>query len=318
MSLEVLKKKTMNSNPRVAPISGSNNGSFGFSLNGTYRGSRTIYDINSPNSSVCANEPDVVKTTVMNTRGLLSKRLRGIERIPPVAPIRTNSANGSCGMGDIIEPAYSIDTQYWSNCNLNKFCTGPLSVNWVKKPIIPHGNQGIYIENIVKINGNSNNQNPCDSTKSFNGILGVLNLDGSLAGQGQSGCHHNYLSLSETELELLVKSHSIMPFYNSCKISEDRTPVRGIEKWTAVSKTRHCTNISKPGITTIDYGTYISRRLKINNYIPSQLECNLPQPTLLNVMSCRAGDNDKYWNNNIPPTAQYPYNSLSPSLTVLP
>ena len=312
MSLEVLKKKTMNGNPRVAPISGSNYGPFGFSLNGTYRGNRAISDINKPNSSVCANEPNVVKTTVMNTRGLLSKRLRGTERIPPVAPIRTIPANGSCGMGNIIEPAYSIETQYWSNCNLNKFCTGPLSVNWVKKPIIPNGNQGIYIENIVKINGNSNNLIPCESTKSFNGILGVLDLSGSLAGQGQSGCRNNYLKLSETELELLVKSHSIMPFYNSCKNSEDRTPIQGIDKWTAVSKTRHCTNISKPGITTIDYGTYISRRLKINNYIPPQLECNLPQPKLLNVTSCRAGNDDYSWNNNIPPTLQYPNNPILP------
>ena len=38
MSLAVLKRKTSNGNPRIAPISGSNNGTFGFSLNGTRRG----------------------------------------------------------------------------------------------------------------------------------------------------------------------------------------------------------------------------------------------------------------------------------------
>ena len=38
MSIAVLKRKTLNGNPRLAPISGSDNGNFGFSLNGTRRG----------------------------------------------------------------------------------------------------------------------------------------------------------------------------------------------------------------------------------------------------------------------------------------
>ena len=37
MSIAALKRKTLNGNPRLAPISGSNNGKFGFSLNGTRR-----------------------------------------------------------------------------------------------------------------------------------------------------------------------------------------------------------------------------------------------------------------------------------------
>ena len=45
MSLAVLKKKTMNGNPRQAPISGSNNGTFGFSLGYHYvaKENDTIY-----------------------------------------------------------------------------------------------------------------------------------------------------------------------------------------------------------------------------------------------------------------------------------
>ena len=86
MSLAVLKKKTLNGNPRQAPISGSNNGKFGFSLNGTRRGNHMGRETNlapgpmtgpsqmiptSPSyptgpgiyghvASVCTNDPTVV------------------------------------------------------------------------------------------------------------------------------------------------------------------------------------------------------------------------------------------------------------------
>ena len=357
MSLAVLKKKTMNGNPRQAPISGSNNGTFGFSLNGTRRGNHTGRETNlapgamtgapqmigpTPSnptgpgiyghpSSVCTNDPTVVKTTVMNTRGMLAKRLRGIERIPPMAPIRSiMPENGSCPsngepanscgceMGGIIEPTNSINTQYWSKCDLNKFCTGPLSVNWVKNPIVPSGNQSIYIERIVKINGNSTSKHACDSTKSFSGIMGVLDLSGLLAVQNvpQGGNTNSRLNLSEKQLEALVKSHSIMPFHSLCRRANidipvelrncaDRTPVRGMENWTATGRNIVTSNTAKPGITTVDYGTYISRRLKINNYIPPQLACNMPQPQPNLAVTCRKTVFDSYWNNNIPPGVQW-------------
>ena len=358
MSLAVLKKKTMNGNPRQAPISGSNNGTFGFSLNGTRRGNHTGRETNlapgamtgSPQmigptpsnptgpgiyghpSSVCTNDPTVVKTTVMNTRGMLAKRLRGIERIPPMAPIRSiMPENGSCPsngepanscgceMGGIIEPTNSLNTQYWSKCDLNKFCTGPLSVNWVKNPIVPSGNQSIYIERIVKINGKSTSKHACDSTKSFSGIMGVLDLSGLLAVQNvPQGCNTNSrLNLSEKQLEALVKSHSIMPFHSLCRRANidipvelrncaDRTPVRGMENWTATGRNIVTSNTAKPGITTVDYGTYISRRLKINNYIPPQLACNMPQPQPNLAVTCRKTPYNSYWNNNIPPSIQWP------------
>lgn len=370
MSLAVLKRKTMNGNPRQAPISGSNNGTFGFSLNGTRRGNHTGRETNlapgamtgTPQmiastaskptgpgiyghpSSVCANDPTVVKTTVMNTRGMLAKRLRGIERIPPMAPIRArmpknNSCplNGqdsnSCGceMGGIIEPAYSAATQYWSKCDLNKFCTGPLSVNWVKPELVPNKNQGLYIERIVKINGNSNSKHGCNSTKSFNGIVGILDISGLLAVQNvPQGCNTNSkLNLSETELEALVKSHSIMPFHSLCRRANldiplhlrncaNRTPVRGMENWTATGRNIVTNNTAKPGITTVDYGTYISRRLKINNYIPPQLACNMPQPQPNLAVTCRKTPYNSYWNNNIPPNVQWPagpFTNLSFTIT---
>ncbi|ALH23314.1 hypothetical protein ceV_408 [Chrysochromulina ericina virus CeV-01B] len=358
MSLAVLKRKTMHGhNPRLAPISGSNNGTFGFSLNGTRRGNHTGRETNlapgamtgSPQmigptssnptgpgiyghpSSVCTNDPTVVKTTVMNTRGMLAKRLRGIERIPPMAPIRNiMPENGSCPsngepanscgceMGGIIEPTNSINTQYWSKCYLNKFCTGPLSVNWVKPEIVPNGNQSTYIERIVKINGKTTSKHGCNSTKSFNGIIGVLDLSGLLAIQNvPQGCNTNSkLNLSEKQLEALVTSHSIMPFHSLCRRANldiplhlrncaNRTPVSGMENWTATGRNIVTSRTAKPGITTIDYGTYISRRLKINNYIPPQLGCNMPQPQPNLAVSCRKTPYNSYWNNNIPPSVQW-------------
>jgi len=52
--------------------------------------------------------------------------------------------------------------------------------------------QSIYIERIVKINGKSTSKHACDSTKSFNGIMGVLDLSGLLAVQNvPQGCNTN-------------------------------------------------------------------------------------------------------------------------------
>jgi len=113
MSIAALKRKTLNGNPRLAPISGSNNGSFGFSLNGTRRnigrvgvtnlapGAQTgptqmiasvpghITNNNAINghpSSCCTNDENVVKPSVINTRGMLSRRLKCL---PPQPEWRT-------------------------------------------------------------------------------------------------------------------------------------------------------------------------------------------------------------------------------------
>ena len=121
MSIAVLKRKTLNGNPRLAPISGSNNGRFGFSLNGTRRNigvvgvtnlapgaqsgptqmiESTPSNITNPNgitghpTSCCTNDIDVVKPSVINTRGMLSRRLKCL---PPQPDWRTctNCTSGS-------------------------------------------------------------------------------------------------------------------------------------------------------------------------------------------------------------------------------
>lgn len=82
MSIAALKRKTMNGNPRMAPISGSNNGPLGFALNGTRRISGVVGNTNlaSRGSSksiympCCANDSNTIKPSVKNTKGMLSVR----------------------------------------------------------------------------------------------------------------------------------------------------------------------------------------------------------------------------------------------------
>lgn len=313
MSIAVLKRKTFTNNPREAPISGIAGGStFGFSLNGSRRingiGKETNLapgamtgpqqliatslskptgpGINGRSSSVCTNDPTVVKTTVMNTRGMLAKRLRGIERIPPMAPVRQffdcNSNECGCGMGDIISPAPE-----YQQCN--KKCDGPLTKNWVKNPTVPNGTQGLYIQRVVKINGNTNSEDACDETKSFRGIIGVLDSKGFDAINQLPQGRNTFGGLSKNEIESLVKSHSIMPFTTLCERRNrdidinvrncaQFKPLRGIESFQQRKTVNRAGNISKPGISTIDYGTYINRRLLINNYLPPQRLCDVPIP----------------------------------------
>ena len=147
-------------------------------------------------AAVCTNDETVVKTTVINTRGMLSRRLRGIKKQVPVAPIRqvlTTSLNCrepsacGCGTGQIIVPAYHVETQYFPECEKNNTqqCTGPLSVNWVKANSNGNGalefSAGEYIREIAL-----RNQCPVDAIKetsfgpleSYNGksVLGVIGI----------------------------------------------------------------------------------------------------------------------------------------------
>ena len=264
-------------------------------------------------SSVCTNDPTVVKTTVMNTRGMLARKLRGIQRIPPIAPERSD--NG-CSMGQIIKPPQNefipCSEKNWPNST----CIGPLTQNWVKKPTVPNGNQGDYIERIVKINGNSTSEHGCNSTKSFNGIIGVLKKAGFEAiNMIPQGCNTSG-KIPENELEILVQSDSIIPFNTLCERSNINiplnlrncsqfTPNRGIESFQQTKTVTKVGNFAKPGINTVDYGTYLSRQLKINKNLPQQLECNQPQPDPNLVVSCSKTPYNNYWNNNITPSLQY-------------
>ena len=148
MSIAALKRKTLNGNPRLAPISGSNNGNFGFSLNGTRRNIGSVgvtnlapgaqtgptqmissslgnitnnYGISGYATSCCGNDENIVKPSVINTRGMLSRR---INCLPPQPEYR--SCNG-CNSGN--NPP--------SGC-----------YNWVKKQLYS-GDQGEYIKNVV-------------------------------------------------------------------------------------------------------------------------------------------------------------------------
>ena len=342
MSLAVLKRKTFTNNPREAPISGKAGGSnFGFSLNGTRRGNHMGRETNlapgamtgSPQliastpsnptgpglyghpASVCTNDPTVVKTTVMNTRGMLARKLRGIERIPPMAPVRAQvNCSGQdphscgCNMGDIIEEA-----QPYISCSDKQInCVGPLTQNWVKHPSIPNGNQGEYIHRIVRVGGRHRpHKGPClDSTKSYNGIIGILNAEALEAIQTNSqGCSTNG-SLPKNVVNELVKSNSIMPFTSLCERMNinipvefrnctNRTPVRGIESWrTNYRSKRNTFPITKPGINTVDYGTYLRRGLLVNNNLPSK-GCHMPRPNP--DLNTNCGKNTNTWNVNVTP-----------------
>lgn len=356
MSLAVLKRKTLTNNPREAPNSGIAGGSpFGFSLNGTRRGNYTGRETNlapgamtgptqiigssraNPTgpgiyghpSSVGTNDPTVVKTTVMNTKGMLARKLRGIERIPPMAPVRAivpedchgNPNACGCGMGEVIAPApeyIPCSEKNWPNAT----CVGPLTQNWVKNPTVPNGNQSIYIERIVKINGNSRSKSGCNSTKSFNGIIGVLDMSGLEAISNiPQGCNTSG-KLSQDVIDLLVNTKSIMPFDTLCNRSNREIPLHlrnctqftpnpGIESFQQTKTVTKVGTFSKPGINTVDYGTYINRRLKIINYLPPQLGCNKPQPDPNVIVSCSKTSYNNYWNNNITPNIQWPYNKFT-------
>ena len=339
MSIAVLKRKTFTNNPREAPMSGK----VGFSLNGSLRGNyigqanlafrskhKNKNSGNAYTSTVCNNDPTVLKTTVMNTRGMLSKRLKGIERVYSLAPTRRLLDNEECGcsMGEIIQQAPPF-----KNCVVRSG-VGPLSQNWVKHPANPNGDQGIYIEKIIKLNrknSTSNSSNSCiiNTEKSYNGIVGILDITGYNTIQRLKKRYNVQKFLSQEEIDELVKNNSIVPFTNltnsnrsSCFDIDNINFIPCITKYKSTKKS--CTNasiniikITKPGITTVDYGTYISKRLQERKFISPQFECNKPHPIPETMFKCNTNsyskgwnnNNSKNWNNNITPSKQIVYNT---------
>ena len=331
MSIAVLKKKAFTNNPREAPLSGRT----GFSLHGTLRGNyigegNLAFRNKHKNktgvaysTAVCNNDPAVLKTTVMNTRGMLSKKLKGIERIYSLAPLRENYENEVCGcsMGKIIEPA-----QPYISCGGTIGCVGPLSQNWVKHPTNPNGDQGMYIEKIVKLNRKKSTSVSCvvnyvNETKSYNGIVGILTLEGYNAMQQVRQRYNLQKYLSQEQITELVTTNAIVPFTNSgssnCSDINNITFIPCVTKYKSTKKP--CTSlnsitITKPGITTIDYGTYISKRLQEKKFISPQQECNKSQPNPDTFINCGSASG---WNNNITPQKQITYNSTLNSWTFL-
>jgi hypothetical protein len=256
----------------------------------------------------------------MNTRGMLSKRLKGIERVYSLAPTRQLLSNEECGcsMGKILQQAPPF-----KNCVVRSG-VGPLSQNWVKQPINPNGDQGMYIEKILKLN----RQSKCiiNAEKSYNGIVGILDITGYNTIQ-QLGQRYNVQKfLSQTQIDELVNKNSIVPFTNlanksSCNDIDNITFIPCITKYKSTkkscSKTINIIKISKPGITTVDYGTYISKRLQERKFITPEVECNKPQPVPQTMFKCNTnsysqGSNNAYsksWNNNITPNKQIVFNA---------
>ena len=82
MSIYTLKRKTLNGNPRLSPISGNN--PLGFALNGTRRikgivgetnlGSHKIPNLGSHQNCCTSNSNEIIKKSVKNTKGMLSSR----------------------------------------------------------------------------------------------------------------------------------------------------------------------------------------------------------------------------------------------------
>ena len=249
MSIAVLKRKTMNGNPRLAPISGAHNGSFGFSLNGTRRnigrvgehlapggmsGPRAldtsesylgdkIYTtprINGHVSSCCTNDTSVVKPSVINTRGMLSRRRNCLTGGKEAC---TNCTN--CEVGN---PPYGC-------------------YNWVKNPLYS-GEQGQYIERLVRAVFKGKTGFDCHETK-----------------YGPNGLFID-LSCNKPICECIHKSQFI-----TCIVCGPKRSTSGSQEWAPgiwPCKRQNLLTMAKPGIRTVDYGTYMHKGLMKKNCLP--------------------------------------------------
>ena len=227
----------------------------------------------SPGTTNCTNNENIVKQSVMNTKGMLAKKLRGT---PPL--------NSSC-----------------------KGNNGPLSVNWVKNSSTVDHTQGNYIRNNVAINGNKLDASGCNLFKSFNGIIGVLDQEGFNAiNRLPQGCNPSS-NLPASEMQRLIDNKSIMPNQSLCAHHQVKNNLT-IDNLTRKIK---CTT-AKPGITTVNAGDYIKRKLLINKHIPWQQQktlCNEPQPNPAISATCGKTNSNDLWNNNIKPSDQAYYDS---------
>jgi hypothetical protein len=227
MSIAVLKRKTMNGNPRMGPVSGSNNGPI-FSLNGTRRnigrigehlapgamtGPTSNYSghigIHGHESSCCTNDPNVVKPSVMNTRGMLSRRLNCLTGAKPGCINCTN-----CEAGNPPGGCY----------------------NWVKKPLYD-GEQGHYTERAVRHH--------------------VKGKTGLCVYENKYGPNGLVMDMSCNNRPACLCIHKPAEIWNGVGTA-------GI--WPC--KRQNLLNIAKPGIRTVDYGTYMSHMVHPNKCLP--------------------------------------------------
>lgn len=106
MSIAILKKKTFKGgNPRLDPISGK--GKNGFALNGTLRNQGNVGQSIFENIGegylglCCTNDPNVVKPSVINTKGMLAMR-----------KIKNCSEKGNKCPKDIVQLSVETQNQY--------------------------------------------------------------------------------------------------------------------------------------------------------------------------------------------------------------
>lgn len=138
MSIVALKRKTLNGNPRMAPISGCNAGSLGFSLNGTRRNIGLVGPTNlgSTGKSCCTNDSNVIKPSVKTTKGMLTVRY-------------INCAGTGVCYKNIVQPMNSYNLQHKSaECYLPPKLTTEICVNTCKHPYI--GGKNVFKGNYTK------------------------------------------------------------------------------------------------------------------------------------------------------------------------
>jgi hypothetical protein len=199
-----------------------------------------------------------------------------------------------CSMGSIITPAHD-----YVPCTraADMTCVGPLTQNWVKKHIVSNGDQSQYIEKIVKIVGKQSHLD-CDientnNSKSFNGIIGVLDLSGLEAIKQYYKGSYTSGRLPENVINSLSSSKSIIPFSSSCNKPDLCTgfkPNDGIETFQQTKTINKSGNFSKPGIVTVNYSNYINKRL-LNNKKIGIGSCNEPNPNPNKYARCNTQKN---------------------------
>ena len=302
MSIVAMKRKANNNNPRLGPASGRGKNNF-FSINGTRRNvggvgptnlapraqtgpSQLIPSssslptgpgINGRPSSVCTNDPTVVKSSVINTKGMLSRRLNGLSRNPPSAPDRLNN---QCSYGPIITPATQLDDCPDRTCN-------PI---WVKQPIIPNGNQQEYIETFVSMRGGISYQGGCN-------VPGLACIEAGIA---------NGLSIKDAKYlcSLGTACNKITTDWDYIEGPIRRALGSGKSKLRACNTTKDLVNSHCNGnsLRVLSQGEYTSRNLKFNQCLPqTDLNNPIPRPFSNQDSQCQSAN---LFNVNTPPCNQ--------------
>ena len=155
MSVAILKRKAMNGNPRLAPISG--NSPLGFALNGTRRikgvvgptnlGANKRPALGSHQSCFTCNSNEIIKPSVKTTKGMISTRFTGIlygawprSTVKPINPGVNPRLVNLCNIEKV--------THVIKHCN----CDGKVINKIVySKPGIGAMGHSAYLTNIYKL-----------------------------------------------------------------------------------------------------------------------------------------------------------------------